>query len=72
MTSGNTRQQPLSQDDCECEHKSRQHVDDVGGEGSNEIKADAAAKIDAYSTFFLKTNRHYYVNDVVVGDTIMG
>ena len=34
-TSGNTRQQPLIQDDCEREDKSRQHVD--GGEGGNDI-----------------------------------
>ena len=36
--SGNTRQQPLSQDDCECEDKSRQRVDGNEGWQTQQLK----------------------------------
>ena len=46
--SGNTRQQPLSQDDYERENKSRQHVD------GNDIRtADTAAKTETSTAFLV-------------------
>jgi len=48
-TSGNTRQQPLTPDDCENEDKSGRHFDDSDG-----IRpADTTAKTVASSTFLV-------------------